>query len=272
MRTIKAAQIKDVVRDLCVQANLDLRRDVLSALKAVYRREKNKRAKSALGVILKNAAIARQERLAICQDTGLPCVFVELGQDARILGDLKAAIQKGLREGYQKFNFRNSIVRDPFKRGASGYTPGLIHFDIVRGSRVKITVLPKGFGCENKTMLKMFNPSAGIAAVKEFIVDTVRTAGPDACPPYLVGVGVGGSADYACFLAKKALLMPVNPSSSFSRDTLKSINALEIGPLGLGGSATALAVNVLTYPTHIAGLPVAVNISCHAARSATKVI
>jgi fumarate hydratase subunit alpha len=273
MKTITAAKIKEVVADLCVRANLDLRKDVLAALAAAYARESNPKARAILAAIIKNARIAKKEKLAICQDTGLPCVWVELGQNVRISGDLKSAIQKAIAAGYQKAGLRNSIIRDPLKRGSPHYTPGLIHIDLVRGDKLKITVLPKGFGCENKTQLKMFKPTADLAAIKKFIVEVVKAAGPDACPPYVVGVGIGGTADYACLLAKKALLVAIQPAQgALGRDLLKKINHLNIGPMGLGGKATALAVNILTYPTHIAGLPVAVNISCHATRSATAVL
>lgn len=273
MRIVRAQKIKDAVRRLCERANLDLRKDVLAALKASLRLERGSKSKAALRAIIKNAEVARKERLAICQDTGLPSVFVELGQNVKVAGDLKAAIHKGIEEGYRKASLRNSIVRDPLKRGAPSYTPGLIHIDLVKGSRIKITLMPKGFGCENKSQLKMFNPTAGIEAVKKFVIDAVKAAGPDACPPYVVGVGIGGSADYACLLAKKALLKPLRSAQdTLSRDLLKRINNLKIGPMGLGGRTTALAVNVLTHPTHIAGLPVAINISCHATRSATVIL
>jgi len=273
MRTITAAKIRDTVARLCVEANLVLRKDVLVALKAAYRAEKNKKARAILAAIVKNARVAKQERLAICQDTGLPCVFMELGQGVRISGDLKSAIQKGIEAGYRKASLRNSIVRDPLKRGSSYYTPGLIHLDIIRGNRLKITVLPKGFGCENKTQLKMFKPTAGQEEIKKFIVDAVKAAGPDACPPYVVGIGIGGTADYAALLAKKALLKPLGTDrGALSRDLVKRINRLNIGPMGLGGRATVLAINILTHPTHIAGFPVAVSISCHATRSAQAVL
>ncbi|MFA4984419.1 MAG: fumarate hydratase [Candidatus Omnitrophota bacterium] len=273
MRIIKAQKIKNAVSRLCEHANIDLRKDVLSALKTALRFERGAKSKAALRAIIKNAEVARKERLAICQDTGLPSVLVELGQEVKVDGNLKAAIHKGIEEGYRKASLRNSIVSDPLKRGVPSYVPGLIHIDLVKGSRIKITVMPKGFGCENKTQLKMFNPTDGTEEVKKFIVDAVKAAGPDACPPYVVGVGIGGSADYACFLAKKALLNPLQSArGALSRDLLKRINNLKIGPMGLGGRTTALAVNVLTYPTHIAGLPVAINISCHATRSATLVL
>lgn len=276
MRVITEEKIKNMVADLCVQANLVLRSDVLTQLKAAYKKENSKRAKKILEAIIDNAAAARRNKLAICQDTGLPCVFVELGQEACVRGDLKKAIQQGVELGYRRASLRNSIIKDPLLRGKSGYQPAIIHMDIVKGNKLKITVLPKGFGCENKTQLRMFNPTAKIEDIKKFIVEVVRAAGPDACPPYVVGVGIGGSADYACLLAKKALLKKVHSSGftvhSLEKQLLVEINKLGIGPMGLGGKTTCLAVNIETHPTHIAGLPVAVNISCHALRSASRII
>lgn len=279
MKLITAEKIKKAVCDLCVQANLVLRNDVLKALKAAYTAERNKRAKAILGAIISNAAIARREKIAVCQDTGLACVFVELGQGVKITGNLKSSIQKGVEEGYKKAFLRNSVVKDPILRGRPGYVPAVIYIDVVKTDRIKITVLPKGFGCENKTQLKMLNPTAKLPEIKSFIIDAVRKAGPDACPPYIVGVGIGGSADYAAFLAKKALLRRTTQYAilntnirKLERDLLSAINKLNIGPMGLGGKTTALAVNIETYPTHIAGLPVAVNLSCHALRSASCVI
>lgn len=217
---------------------------------------------------------------------------MEVGQGVKIVGDFMQAVQRGVGQGYRKAALRNSIVKDPLRRGTPRYAPAIIHTEIVKGDHVKIAVLPKGFGCENKTRLRMFNPTAGIAEIKQFVVETVKSAGPDACPPYIVGIGIGGTADYAAFLAKKALLKKVTTSgrhparmrrTSFGRkakgltarleeDLLKDINRLSIGPMGLGGRTTALAVNIEMYPTHIAGLPVAVNISCHALRGATAVL
>jgi fumarate hydratase subunit alpha len=265
-----------------VQANLELRSDVLSALKVAHNKETNTRAKKILREIIDNAGIAKKEKLAICQDTGLPVVFLEVGQNIQFVGgDLNSAIQKGIELGYKKASLRNSIIKDPINRkGASRFSPGIIHIDFVKGSRLKLTVLPKGFGCENKSALKMFNPTAGIEEIKKFIIDAVKSAGPDACPPYVVGVGIGGTADYAGLLAKKALLRKITSYelrvtsyvSKLEQELLKKINRLNIGPMGLGGKNTSLAVNIETYPTHIAGLPVAVNISCHALRSATKTL
>ncbi|TRZ47764.1 fumarate hydratase [bacterium] len=277
MKTITVAKITATVRDLCIRANTDLRKDVFAALAASQKGEKNKTAREMLGVIIRNARIARKEKLAICQDTGMPCVFMEIGRNIKVSGDLKAAVNRGIESGYRKGFFRNSVVKEPLSRGKSGYGPAVMHIDIVPGSKLKITVLPKGFGCENKSQLRMFKPTAEWPEIKKFIVEAVKSAGPDACPPYVVGVGIGGTADYAMLLAKKALLRKVHSSgfivqglaAKLEKELFKDINKLNIGPMGLGGKSTCLAVNILTYPTHIAGLPIAVNISCHALRSAS---
>ncbi|MCU0652138.1 MAG: fumarate hydratase [Candidatus Omnitrophica bacterium] len=287
MKVISANKIKNIVAELCIQANLALREDVFRQLKRAYLVEKNKTAKDVLGAIIKNAQIARKEKLAICQDTGLPCVFVEIGQNLKVSGDIRQAINQGVVLGYKKAYLRNSVIIDPIKREKSGYAPAVIHFDIVRGEKIKLTVFPKGFGCENKTQLKMFKPTAGINEIKKFIIEAVKAVGPDACPPYVIGIGIGGTADYACLLAKKALLRKIrNPKSEIrnkskmqnsknyklENELYSEINKLNIGPMGLGGRNTALAINIETYPTHIAGLPVAINLSCHALRSASKTI
>lgn len=273
MKVISAHKIRDTVAKLCIEANIILRKDVLRQLKSVYAKEKNKRAKNILDVIIKNAFFAKKDKLAICQDTGMPVIFLEIGQDVRINGDLKAAVNKGVQLGYKRGYLRNSIVKYPLLRGGGRYFPAVIHVDIVPGNKLKITVLPKGFGCENKSQTKMFNPTAKISEIKRFIVEAVKSAGPDACPPYVVGVGIGGTADYANLLAKKALLKDITHSAiKLEKDLLNEINHLNIGPMGLGGKATALAVKMETYPTHIAGLPVAVNISCHALRSSSTTL
>ncbi|MDD5108155.1 MAG: fumarate hydratase [Candidatus Omnitrophica bacterium] len=281
MREIKATQISVAVTELVRRANFLLRKDVLSALCRAYRLEKNKRSKAILKAILDNAAYAKQKNLAICQDTGMPVVFADVGQDVKISGDLKTAINKGVKDGYKKYALRNSIVVDPLLRGKSKFSPCVIHTDVVKGNKIKLTVLPKGFGCENKSQLKMFKPTASTEEIAKFIIDAVKNAGPDACPPYVVGVGIGGTADYAALLAKKALLKrirlqrglsPQGTVPGFERKLLFEINNLNIGPMGLGGKTTALAVNIATYPTHIAGLPVSVNISCHALRSASVIL
>ena len=284
MRVIQANKITKVVADLAIQANQALRKDVLRALKAAYKKETNKRAKVILDAIIKNAYIARREKLAICQDTGLAVVFAEIGQDVHISGGfLIKAINEGIELGYRQGYLRDSIVRDPLLRGKPGFTPAVIHTGITKGRKVKLTVLPKGFGCENKSQVKMFKPTASVSEIKKFIIDVVKNAGPDACPPFVIGVGIGATQDHACLLAKKTLLKNTVHSPCLSgrqagtvrrleKELLKEINRLNIGPMGLGGKTTALAVKIKTYPTHIAGLPVAVNISCHALRSATKII
>ncbi len=274
MRLIKASEVTKIVSQLCLEANFNLREDVLSSLKNAYKKETNLRAKKILKAIIDNAGIAKKEKLPLCQDTGMAIVFVELGQDVHIVGgDFITAINKGIEGGYKKGFLRNSIITDPLFRGKSKYSPSVIHIDLVKGNKIKLTVLPKGFGCENKSQVKMFNPTDSIKEIKDFIIKVVKDAGPNACPPYVVGVGIGGTQDYACLLAKKALLRKLNTQhSKLEKDLLTAINNLNIGPMGLGGGTTCLGVNIETYPTHIAGLPVAVNISCHALRSATKEI
>jgi fumarate hydratase subunit alpha len=280
MRRINSAIIGKTVAHLCIKANTQLRPDVLLALRRAYKRERGARARDILGAIIKNAAIAREKRLAICQDTGLPVVFAELGNNVRVVGDIKAAINNGVEAGYKKGYLRNSVVDNPILRKTPGYKPAIIHLDLVKGSHLRLTVLAKGFGCENKSRLRMFLPTANIGQIKQFVADCVKEAGPDACPPYIVGVGIGGTADYAGFLAKKALLKKVTSYESGVRSyiskleqaLLKQINKLNIGPMGLGGKTTCLGVSIEIFPTHIAGLPVAVNISCHALRSATKIV
>jgi fumarate hydratase subunit alpha len=277
MRKIRAAIIKKEIEKLCQKANFDLRQDCLRVLRRAATGETNRRAKGLLQAIIKNASLAKRNKLAICQDTGVPVIFLEIGQEVNIVGgNLAKAVQQGVADGYKKSGLRNSIIADPLNRRKPGFGPTVIHSEIVPGAKVKVTVLPKGFGCENKSQLKMFLPTASLEDINKFIIEAVRKAGPDACPPFVVGVGIGGTADYAGLLAKKALLRKVDsPQSKVHRlesQLLKEINKLNIGPMGLGGKTTALAVNIETYPTHIAGLPVAVNISCHALRSATATI
>lgn len=264
---------------MSIQANTYLREDVLGELKKAYRREAGKRPKQILKELLNNAEIAAEKQLAVCQDTGMPVVFVELGQDIHISGgDFNDAINRGITLGYIKGYLRASIVKDPLNRNKPGYSPAVIHVDIVNGNKLKMTVSPKGFGCENKSQLAMFKPTADISDIKNFVIEAVRSAGPDACPPYILGVGIGGTADYACLLAKKALLRNVTVGNTqysihkLERNLLSAVNKLSIGPMGLGGKTTCLGVNIEIYPTHIAGLPVCVNISCHALRSATKTL
>lgn len=281
MREVKTDFIKNKVAELAQKANFILRPDVCRALNSAYTYENNQQAKKILKTIIDNAAIARNEKLAICQDTGLPVVFMEVGQDLHITGgSLVKAINQGIELGYRWGYLRDSIIRDPLLRGKPGFIPAVIHAEITAGDKIRLTVLPKGFGCENKSQVKMFKPTTSISEIKKFIIDVVRNAGPDACPPFVVGVGIGGTQDYAGLLAKKALLKIVTGHRSqvtghrgkLERELLREINRLNIGPMGLGGKTTALAVKVKTYPTHIAGLPVAVNISCHALRSASAIL
>ncbi|MDD5155073.1 MAG: fumarate hydratase, partial [Candidatus Omnitrophica bacterium] len=252
MRIISAKKIQDAVAGLCIQANIFLRKDVLKSLRDAYAKETSKLAREVLAATISNAGIAKKEKLAICQDTGMPVVFVRIGQDVKIKGNLKSAINKGVEYGYKKGNLRNSVVANPISRGRPGYSPAVIHLDIVTGDKVRLTVLPKGFGCENKSRLKMFKPTANIEDIKKFILDTIKEAGPDACPPYVIGVGIGGTADYASILAKKALLRNIGSGSPnpeiklLEMELLRQVNMLNIGPMGLGGKTTVLGVNIET--------------------------
>ena len=281
LRKIAVDLIREVSAELARKANFALRPDVLAALKAGLKKETDKPSRKILKAIIENASVAKKENLAICQDTGMAVVFAEIGQQVCVTGGLLIkAINQGIYSGYRDGCLRDSIVANPLLRGASDFGPALIHTEIVPGDKLKLTVLPKGFGCENKGAVKMFNPTAELSEIKEFIVDTVKNAGPDACPPFVLGIGIGGTQDYACLLAKKALLKRITNHESritnrirkLETELLKEINKLNIGPMGLGGRTTCLGVNIETYPTHIAGLPVAVNISCHALRSASKTI
>jgi fumarate hydratase subunit alpha len=280
MRKISTKLITRAVEELCIQANTSLGPDVLKSIKTAIRTEKNRLSREFLEAILENARFAEKERIPVCQDTGLVVVFVSLGQEVRITGEnLNKAINAGINRGYKKGYLRSSIVKDPIRRrGPAGNIPGVIHLSLVPGDKMKLSILPRGFGSENKARLKMFEPTADLGEIKRFIIETVREAGPDACPPFVVGVGIGGSQDKAAILAKEALLRPLSKHhlrvgiAKLERELLSAINRLQIGPMGLGGKTTALAVNIETYPTHIAGLPVAVDISCHALRSATRII
>jgi len=279
MRKINISLIKKTVEELCAKANFDLRPDVLKALRRALKDETNRRAQEILSAIIKNAQLAKKNKLAICQDTGLPIVLLEIGQKVNISGgNLKSAISQAIASGYRKASLRNSVIADPLIRKNPQFGPAIIHTEIVSGEKIKITILPKGFGCENKSQLKMFLPMTGLTEIKKFIIEAVKKAGPDACPPYVVGVGIGGAPEATLLLAKMALLRslsrkkPKRRIAALEKDLLQKINRAKIGPMGLGGKTTALAVNILTMPTHIAGLPVAINISCHALRSASKII
>jgi fumarate hydratase subunit alpha len=276
VREIDARQVIDAVEALCIEANYVVREDIKDALRRGMASEDAEVSRDVLGQLLENAEIASEGELPLCQDTGMAVVFVEMGQDVRITGgSARDAINEGVRRGYRDGYLRASVVADPVDRVNTGdNTPAVIYFDIVPGDRLKITVAPKGFGSENMSGVTMLTPSQGIAGIKRFVADTVKSAGPNPCPPIIVGVGVGGTMDYAALSAKKALLRPVGSSNGswlwagLERELLDEINSLDIGPAGLGGGTTALAVHIETFPTHIAGLPVAVNIGCHATRHA----
>jgi fumarate hydratase subunit alpha len=281
MRTVYVDDIIEAVERLCQEANYNLNDDIKNGLEKGIRAEVSENGKGILTHIIENADIARKERMAICQDTGMAVVFLDIGQDVHISGgSLTDAINEGVRRGYDKGYLRKSVVKDPvFERvNTMDNTPAVIHYNIVDGDRIKITVAPKGFGSENMSGLKMLTPSEGIEGVKRFIIETVDKAGPNPCPPVIVGVGIGGTMEKAALLAKKALLRPIDERSCEPRikelelELLESINRLGIGPAGLGGRVTALGVNVEVFPTHIAGLPVAVNISCHVTRHSQTII
>jgi len=275
MREIAAAAVTEAVSALCIQANLYLNGDIRQAFEAGLAAEENAMAREVLAKLLQNADIAAEKRLPICQDTGMAVVFIELGQDVHINGDLEAAIHEGVRRGYETGYLRKSVVRDPVNRvNTRDNTPAVIHYKIVAGEGLKIIVAPKGFGSENMSVLRMLKPSDGIEGVKCAVVDAVKAAGANPCPPIVVGVGVGGTMEKAALMAKEGLLRPVSAHhadpfwAAVERELLTEINALGIGPAGFGGRTTALAVHIHTYPTHIAGLPVAVNIGCHVTRHA----
>jgi fumarate hydratase subunit alpha len=263
------------VARLCVQANLELPEDVARAVAAAEAAESWPAAQNTLGILRENAAAAREGGMPICQDTGFACVFAEIGQDVHIAGSFEDAVNEGVRRGYGEGYLRKSVVRDPLRRENTGdNTPAALTVRLVPGDGLRITVAPKGFGSENMSRLKMLKPSDGAEGVKEFVVETVRLAGPNPCPPIVLGVGIGGTFDKVALLAKHALLRPLdvpNPDPYYAemeRELLHEINALGIGPQGFGGASTALGVAIETMPTHVAGLPVAVNVSCHVTRRA----
>ena len=276
MRNIDAKVIEDTVARLCIEANLRLPPDVKNAIERAEKAEPWGGAKRILSLLGDNVRIASEKTLPVCQDTGMACVFVELGQDVHIEGDFEQAVNNGVRRGYGEGYLRKSVVCDPLRRVNTGdNTPALVTVKLTRGDKMRITVMPKGFGSENMSALKMLKPADGVEGVRNFVLDTVEKAGANPCPPIIVGVGIGGSFDKAACLAKHALLRPVdepNPDEYYAaleRELLDKIKALGIGPQGFGGKTTALAVLIEAMPTHVAGLPVAVNISCHATRRAS---
>lgn len=275
MREVKVGEIARAVKNLCIDANYYLPSDVTDALKEGYKKEESPIGEDVLLQILKNVEIAAQQKIPLCQDTGVAVFFIDLGQEVRITGgNLEDAVNKGVKEGYLKGYLRKSMVSDPlFKRtNTKDNTPSVIHIRIVPGNKIKIILAPKGAGAENMSMVAMLKPAEGVKGVKGFVVETVRKAGPNPCPPIIVGVGIGGNFEKAPCLAKRALLRRIgkhNPDAGYARledELLSKINSLGIGPQGLGGRVTALAVNIEWFPCHIASLPVAVNIQCHSAR------
>ncbi len=280
MREIEASKITDTVETLCMSANYNLNSDILEALEKGAESEVSDTGRCILSQLVDNAKKAAAEGMAICQDTGMTVVFVEIGQEVHVTGgSITKAINEGVRRGYEKGFLRKSVVADPLERVNTGdNTPAVIHFDITEGDKLKIIVAPKGFGSENMSGLRMLKPSDGVEGVKSFIMETVEKAGPNPCPPVIIGVGIGGTMEKAAIIAKKALLRPVNQRSTneyicqLENEMLERVNKTGIGPAGLGGKLTALAVNIDVYPTHIAGLPVAVNMSCHVTRHAEAVL
>jgi len=281
LRHINADSIKKAAYKASVRANTVLRPDVLVAIKELCIREKDGTvSKSMMEVLVENADIAQREELAICQDTGVVAVFLEMGEGVVIDdGNVIKAVEDGVREAYEEKCFRKSVVGDPLLRENTGTnTPCVVHIELVQGDKVTVSIMPKGFGSENKSRMVMLNPTAGADKVVEFCVETVRIAGADACPPYVLGVGIGGTMEECPLLAKKALLRPIDQSSckphiaELERIIKMKIDELGIGVMGLGGVSTVMGVNIETGPTHIAGLPVAVNLSCHALRSAKEVV
>ncbi|MBQ9973452.1 MAG: fumarate hydratase [Oscillospiraceae bacterium] len=280
MRQIDVNMITDAVARLCIEANCHLSDDVKCAIERCRSLEDGPVACNMLDNIIKNYRIADAENVPICQDTGMACVFLEVGQDVHLVGgDLRLAVDEGVRRGYTDGYLRKSVVADPIRRGNTGdNTPAMLYTEIVPGDQVKITVGPKGFGSENMSAIRMFKPSAGLEGIKDFIIETVEAAGPNPCPPIVVGVGIGGTFDKAALLAKKALMRPLdqpNPDPFYAdleREMLDRINALGIGPQGFGGRTTAIGLNIETMPTHIAGMPCAININCHVTRHKTEVL
>ncbi|MCD8141181.1 MAG: fumarate hydratase [Planctomycetaceae bacterium] len=278
MREITSDAITAAVRDMCIEANLVLPGDVAERIRQTSQSEPWPGAKDTLEKLVENMEIAKRDSMPLCQDTGMAVVLVQLGQDVHITGAyLNDAINEGVRQGYNQGFLRKSVVADPLRRKNTGdNTPALIHVEIVPGDKIHLTVAPKGFGSENMSRLAMLAPSAGEKGVKDFVVETARIAGPNPCPPIVVGVGIGGSFDRVALQAKKALQRPINQPNpdpyyaDMEKELLERINALGIGPQGFGGMTTALGVNIETFPTHIAGLPVAVNINCHVTRHVSR--
>lgn len=280
MRSISVEEIIGNIKDMCIEANLKLASDVDMSIREAYEKESSPLGKRVLGQLLENLDIAEKDTIPICQDTGMTIVFVTIGQEVHIEGgSLEDAINEGIRRGYREGYLRKSVVSDPLIReNTKDNTPGIIHYEIVAGNQLVITVAPKGFGSENMSRIYMLKPSDEAEGIKNAVLETVRLAGSNACPPIVVGVGIGGSFEKCALLAKRALTRDIGIRSDkphirrLEEELLSDINDMGIGPAGLGGRITALGVNIETYPTHIAGLPVAINIGCHVNRHVTRVI
>ncbi|MCM1064624.1 MAG: fumarate hydratase [Eubacterium sp.] len=280
MRTLNVSEVTANIKEMCIEANHFLSRDMKCALKNAAETEEAPLGRQILGQLQENMRIAGEDMIPICQDTGMAVIFMEIGQEVHFEGgSLEEAVHEGVRQGYREGFLRKSVVKDPiFRENTKDNTPAVIHYEIVPGDQVKITVAPKGFGSENMSRVFMLKPADGMDGVKEAILTAVKDAGPNACPPMVVGVGVGGTFEKCALMAKKALTRPVDERSSIpyvremEQELLEKVNASGIGPGGLGGTTTALAVNINTYPTHIAGLPVAVNICCHVNRHAVRIV
>ena len=280
MRVVHTEEITNNIKEMCIEANLQLAKDVVCAISNAEKTEQSDIGKKILGQLQENMKIAKEDSIPICQDTGMAVVFIKIGQDVHIQGDnLEDAINEGIRRGYVEGYLRKSVVGDPIIRtNTKDNTPGIIHYEIIPGENIEIIVAPKGFGSENMSRVCMLKPADGIEGVKEAVLETVRLAGPNACPPMVVGVGIGGTFEKCAVLAKKALTRDLGEESKIpyvaelEKELLEKINKLGFGPGGLGGVNTALGVNVETYPTHIAGLPVAINICCHVNRHVKRII
>lgn len=280
MRIITTEKVKEMVERLAIKANTVIRPDIMLKLNEALRRETNFLAKTALGQIIENSRIAGKEKLALCQDTGLPVIFVELGQEVFLKGsNFSDAVNDGIEAAYKKSGFRKSVIQDPFRKEKDiRFIPAIIYVDIKPGDKIRLTVAPKGFGSENVSRIKMFRPTAEEKEIIGFVVETALAAGPSACPPFIIGVGIGGTLDKAVLLSKKALCLNITRSNSSPRIAglekiiLREINKSKLGAMGFGGKTTVLGVNILTHPTHIAGLPVSVSVGCHATRSACSTI
>lgn len=280
MREVNVSIITDNIKEMCIEANHFLTDDMKNVFENAVKNEESALGKQVLGQLEENLKVAGEDMIPICQDTGMAVVFINVGQDVHLTGgDITDAINEGVRRGYVEGYLRKSVVKDPiYRENTKDNTPAVIHFNIVPGDKVDITVAPKGFGSENMSRVFMLKPADGIEGVKEAILTAVKDAGPNACPPMVVGVGIGGTFEKCAYLAKKALIRDLNEESpveyvrNLEKEMLEKINKLGIGPGGLGGTQTALAINIETYPTHIAGLPIAVNICCHVNRHSHRVI